>query len=305
MTVLEHKVKFFSLQDVLDEQLSGQLNSGYTVCKLDKDNIKDTRIREPFRTDSFGISIVLSGKLNMRIGFSEHELSQNMVFLHSPRTVGEFLHMDEDIEMISFMFSLDFIKGTGVFFNGKSSLDFLFENYLKVFSLEDLTAKRFLVYLEHLQELNSLKTPIKNQQEIVNSTCNLINYEIESVLNKELENYLLIGGRKEKLCMDFVALVNECFKQERSVQYYADRLFVSRKYLSRLVKEVTGMSPNEILEQTLMVEIVPRLKSNIFSISDIVQEFNFADLSTFGKFVKKNLGVSPSIYRKSFSINTK
>lgn len=302
MSIVEHKVKFFSLKDVLEEQMSSQLNPGYAVCRLDKDNVKDVRMREPFRTDSFGISIVLRGTLRLRIGFSEHELHRNMAFLHSPRTIGEFLYMDDDIEIVCLMFSLEFIKGIGIFFQGKSSLDFLFDNYLKVFTLNDVMAGRFFVYLNHLQELNSFKTPIRNQDEMVNNICCLLNYQIESVVKEEMDGYLLVRGRKGKLCMDFVTLITECFKEERSVQFYADRLCVSRKYLSRVIKEVTGMSPLEIIEQTLLTEIVPRLRSNIFSISDIVQHFNFTDLPTFSKFIKKSLGVSPSVYRKTYSI---
>lgn len=298
----ERKVAFFTLKELVKGQMNSQLNDGYTVCRLGKDNVSDIRINEPFRTDCFGITIVLKGAMRLRIGFTEHELHRNMAFLYSPRTIVEFLEMDKDIEIITFMLSFDFVKEMGLYFKGHSSLDFLFDNYLKVFALNEEMAKRFVVYLEHLHELNLLKMAIRNQQEIVNHTCSLISYELETILMREMENNLFVGGRKGKLCMDFVALVMEQFKEERSVQYYADSLFVSRKYLSRIVKEVTGMSPIEIIEQTVMTEIVPRLRSNIYSISDIVQYFNFTDMPTFSKFVKKNIGVSPTAYRKEFRV---
>jgi len=296
----ERKVAFFSLKELVNEQMNAQLNEGYIVCKLAKGDFNGQRINEPFRTDGFGVSIVLNGSMRMRIGFTEHVLHKNMAFLHSSRTVAEFLEIDEDIEMIGFMFSLDFAKGMGMYFNGKSSLDFLFDNYLKAFPLHEGMTKRLVTYLEYLQELNLLKTPIRNQDEIINNICNLLNYELESVLLKELERNLFIGGRKGKLSMDFITMVMEKFKEERSIQYYADSLFVTRKYLSRVVKELTGMSPIEIIEQTLMAEIIPLLRANLISISDIVQQFNFVDLPTFSKFVKKNTGVSPSSYRKKF-----
>lgn len=295
---MERKITFFSLKEIVEEQMNTQLYDGYTICRLHKDTMSDLRMQEPMRTDSFGMTLILAGSLRMRIGFSEHEMGERMAFLHSPTTILEFIAMDEQLEMISCMFSLDFLKSIGIFFQGKSSLDFLFDNYLKVFDLQEQAVKRYAIHMEHLQELNLRKSPIKNQMEIIHSTFSLLHYEIESILMQEIVHNVALSGRKEKLCMEFITLVMDGFKIHRSVQHYADALFISRKYLSRVVKEVTGLNPLLIIEQTLMAEIISKLRSNLFSISDIMQQLNFNDLPTFSKFFKKNIGISPNMYRK-------
>lgn len=296
--IMNRRITFFTLKEFVAEQMNKQQYEGFTICHLQKSNMTDIRSYEPMRTDSFGMSIILKGTLSMRIGFSEQELHQNMAFLHSPTTIIEFLEMNDDLEMISFMFSLDFAKTIGMFFQGKSSLDFLFDNYLKVFSLREPVVKRFVVYLEHLREVNLSSTPIKHQAEIIKSTFALLNYEIESELMDHVVDRVVLSSRKEKLCLDFITLVVDQFHVHRSVQHYADCLFVSRKYLSRVIKEVTGLSPLQIIEQTLMAEVTAKLRSNFYSISDIMQQLNFSDLPTFSKFFKKNTGQSPILYRK-------
>ena len=52
------------------------------------------------------------------------------------------------------------------------------------------------------------------------------------------------------------------------------------------------------IEQTLMAEVTAKLRSNFYSISEIMQQLNFSDLPTFSKFFKKNMGQSPILYRK-------
>lgn len=295
---MERRITFFTLKEFVARQMNKQQYDGFTICHLQKNKMTDIKLYEPMRTDSFGMSIILKGSLRVRIGFSEQEIHGNMIFLHSPTTIIEFLDMDDDLEMITFMFSLDFAKKIGIFFHGKSSLDFLFDNFLRVFALEERVVKRFVIYLEHLQELNLSTKPSKNQAEIIKNTFALLNYEIESELMGNIVNRVVVSGRKEKICLDFITQVVEQFQSHRSVQYYADSLFVSRKYLSRVVKEVTGMSPLQIIEQTLMAEVTAKLRSNFYSISEIMQQLNFSDLPTFSKFFKKNMGQSPVLYRK-------
>lgn len=85
----------------------------------------------------------------------------------------------------------------------------------------------------------------------------------------------------------------------RSVQYYANELFYTSKYLSKVVKEVSGRTPLEFINEHTIGLISHQLKHTDKTISEIADEFEFATLSFFGKYVKAHLGMSPLNYRKT------
>ncbi len=297
---MKRRISYFTLKEFIAEQMTPQYYDGFIICRLDQMKLSEIKLQEPMRTDCFGMSLILNGSLRLRIGFSEHEVTKDMIFFHSPTTIFEFLSFEEDLDMITFMFSLDFMKKIGMYFHGKSSLEYLFDNSQKVFSFSESLMQMMLVYLEHLKELNLDCSPRKNKLEIIRTTFNLINQEIDAALNERIQENNKISNRKQNLCIKFITLVVQNFQTHRNVQFYAEALFVSRKYLSRIVKEVSGFTPNQIIDQTVIAEASSLLRANDYSISEIMQQLNFSDPQTFTKFFKKNTGFSPLSYAQEY-----
>jgi AraC family transcriptional regulator, transcriptional activator of pobA len=96
----------------------------------------------------------------------------------------------------------------------------------------------------------------------------------------------------------FVELLREEEIKHRPVYYYAEKLYVSAKYLSYVCKEVSGKSANDFIQTSVMDEIVHYLKNTALSVKEIANRLGFPNVSFFGKYVKAHLGVSPNEYRK-------
>lgn len=88
----------------------------------------------------------------------------------------------------------------------------------------------------------------------------------------------------------------------RSVEYYADTLFYSPKHLSKVIKEVSGRSLLELINEHAMECVKYRLRHSDKSIKEIAEEFNFSSQSLFGKYVRAHLGMSPKQYRDKSDI---
>lgn len=117
-----------------------------------------------------------------------------------------------------------------------------------------------------------------------------------------------IGGRagessKDRtvaLCHRFLGLVHEFAAQEHSVQFYADRLCISPRYLNKItVRHVDGLSPKNIIDDQLLAEIKVRLVNSSLSITQIAGELNFSDQTYMSSFFRRLTGRSPADYRKS------
>ena len=81
--------------------------------------------------------------------------------------------------------------------------------------------------------------------------------------------------------------------------FYADQLCLSPKYLSRLIKEVSGKSAPEWIDAYVMLEAKHLLKYTDISIKEIVFKLNFSNQTVFYKYFKAHTGMTPTEYRNS------
>lgn len=106
-----------------------------------------------------------------------------------------------------------------------------------------------------------------------------------------------IPSRKQEVALQFLKLSREYYKKEKNLNFYADKIFISEKYLFVCVKEVLHRSPSEILAIRIMSHAKMQLIITKKSISEIASELYFSDQYAFGKFFKKHAGVSPRNFR--------
>ena len=97
----------------------------------------------------------------------------------------------------------------------------------------------------------------------------------------------------------FIHLVSEHFKQERSVEWYSSEMCLTPKHLSEVVKQVSGRTAGQWISAMVIIEIKSMLKLTSLSIKEIAKEMNFPTQSFMGKYFKNIEGVSPSDYRKT------
>ena len=81
-------------------------------------------------------------------------------------------------------------------------------------------------------------------------------------------------------------------------EIYADKMFLTPKHLSTMVKEVSGKTAGEWIDSLVILEAKAMLKSSEQSIQEIADELHFANQSFFGKYFKHHTGFSPKEYRK-------
>ena len=106
------------------------------------------------------------------------------------------------------------------------------------------------------------------------------------------------SARSEVIVDRFIHLVNEHHLKEHYLAFYAQELEITPKYLSKLVREVTGRSAPDWIDSYLVLEAKNMLKFSDLAIKEIVFRLHFPDQSSFYKFFKLHTGMIPSEYRK-------
>ena len=104
--------------------------------------------------------------------------------------------------------------------------------------------------------------------------------------------------RVEEIFIGFIRLLPRYFIEHHDIPFYADRLHISTVYLSRVVRQVTGRTVIDYINQMLLMEASFLLQNSQLSISQIADHLHFADTPSFSKFFSRLNGMSPKEYRK-------
>ena len=103
--------------------------------------------------------------------------------------------------------------------------------------------------------------------------------------------------RVRELFNRFMMLLEKDYKISRDVNYYAEKLNISSKYLTNIVSQVTGHTPKTIIDQYVILQLKMHLKRTTQSIKEMAWEFHFADVSFFCRYFKKHTGLTPQQIR--------
>ena len=137
------------------------------------------------------------------------------------------------------------------------------------------------------------------RKEVMTSLVRIVLYEILSELSgyvNSLNGELL--QQKDLLFKRFLDLITSSEIKPRSVTWYADKLYITPKYLSTVCKIVSGKTAFEWINEYVMTDIRHQLKYSDRSIKEISDYLGFPNISFFGKYVKSHAGFNPSDYRK-------
>jgi len=107
-----------------------------------------------------------------------------------------------------------------------------------------------------------------------------------------------IKSKNDIFLEKFLDFVQTNYKEHRGLEFYADKLCLTPKYLSKVIRDTSGSSANEWIDNYVILDARALLKSTNMTIQQISDELNFPSQSFFGKYFKRHVGVSPKEYRK-------
>ncbi len=135
----------------------------------------------------------------------------------------------------------------------------------------------------------------------IRSLLNTILLYVLGIMDQNMEYNSTTTIHGEQIVEQFARMVNEDSGHHRTVEYYADRLNISAKYLSTLVRNTLDRTPTDIIKIVTIKEIERRLRYTKDSIKEISNALDFPNTSFFGKYFKHYTGMTPNSYRKKYN----
>ena len=162
---------------------------------------------------------------------------------------------------------------------------------------ESQSLRSFILMVE--QELKGSETDFSS--EIIGGLIAATIYKVGDILTHYLTEHpevdSPIHNRAEEYFRQFTELLGEHYKHERSVGFYARQLCITPKYLTTLIKRISGKSVSEWIDNYVILEAKTLLKYSNLSVQEIAYYLNFPNQSFFGSYFKRNAGMSPSQYK--------
>jgi AraC-like DNA-binding protein len=165
-----------------------------------------------------------------------------------------------------------------------------------------LTAHETQVYTNYYLTIRQKMADTKHhfRTNLVKALLLAMFYDMSNVIWRVERNDIKNRTRKraDALFTQFIGLLEDNFRMERRVSWYAEQLGISGKYLSEVIKHVSQRTPNQWIDDYVVLEIRVQLKNTTKSVREIAQELRFANQSFLGKYFKEHVGISPTEFRK-------
>ncbi len=261
-------------------------------------------LSHPCRLDGYMLIYCINGYIRLNVNLNEYDLKDGMAFFNIPgnllrvnelvNTQGEGLHYFCVAMSKSFVNELK-IDMNKLFTEGMSLLE---HPSVVMDPKEKETAGKYMELLGNL-----LESDMPYKREAIYSVMSSVFYMLSGIWARQAsdlrENASVATNRSRMIFDQFIRLVSQNYARHRNVGFYADKLCLTPKYLSKLIKDTSGRSAPEWIDSYVVLEAKNLLKYSNAAIKEIVYTLNFPNQSVFYKFFKARTGQTPSEYRNS------
>jgi AraC-like DNA-binding protein len=251
---------------------------------------------EPRYMNFIMIGLCTKGEVMYQLDTIKQVIKPGDILVVSDRHIVDSYQHSDDMEGLCMIMSVNFFREIIQNVRDISSL-FLFSRLHPVMSLKPEEIQTFKEYFQVIKEKIGDK---RNhfQKDLIKSLLLAMFYDLSNIIYR-MKNGEKPKSRQEVIFTRFIKLVDQNFRHERRVSWYAKELTISTKYLSEVVKSVSHRTPNEWIDYYITLELRVQLRNTVKNIKEIAEELNFPNQSFMGKFFKDHVGMSPLKYRKS------
>ena len=271
-----------------------------------KTALSDNRILEilqsPIRLDGYILFFLKKGRFKIDFNLHSYQVQEGSLLVSVPGNIIHISSLDEDlipgIEIVFVVLSKEFISGLHLDFNSafQQSMQML-EDPCILLNEEQLSLAESYFRLAR----KVIESSYKNKRQIVAGLLTSLSYLADDVWTEQLkrnaERQPSNNSRAYYVHEKFMKLVTEYHTSERNMQFYADKMSLTPKYLSKVIKDVSGRGGPEWIDDYVVLEAKNLLRYSEEPIKEIVYKLNFPSVSVFHKFFKQHTGMTPSEYR--------
>lgn len=282
--------------DEYSAQIEGKLFVSDNV--LDNRPARLQRMASPVQLGMTLIVICVDGSMDLKINLCEYQLTSRSVATILRGSFLQLLHVSDNFRGVVIAIASDFMDYSE---DVKMNMAMMRKTMdMPFFQMgEDGLKETMQLYMMMKSKL--MNPDFRYKPQVARMYLELFKYNgFQSFsANSGYSEKPRYASRRDEIFDQFINEVQNNYKQQRQVLFYADRLCISPKYLSSIVHEVSGKYATDWIDEYVMLEVKALLKNRNFTIKEICQRMNFSTQSLFAKYFKQHSGMTPREYRNS------
>lgn len=248
----------------------------------------------PVRLKCEIMALCMDGEIEASVNLNHITVNKNDIITLMPGSIFQINDLNGDLKIYFVGFSSKYVENND---KAKILLDAIYSTLGKPkISLSDegamMTEKYFKLLID-IYEMSDEKLKLEIADNIFADT----HKGISLIYKKKTDNENVTSSKSEQLCKAFTQLVMQHYNDNRNVAWYAEKLGITHAHLCSIVKQSTGKTCADIISSMVIMDAKSQLKSTHQSIQVISDSLNFANMSFFGKYFKRHVGMSPLEYR--------
>ena len=281
-----------SLQDAMTWGDSEVFDEGLV---LTNSIVGPENLHQPQRLNFILMALCRRGEAHYSIDTHERTVREGDLLFISERHIVDKYKASSDFDCLAIMLSTKFYHSFVMNVKNVSSLLLFSMNNPVV----QLTPNEIRTYSNYFQTIRRKMADSGHhyRMQLVKALLLAMFYDMSNVIWRVEQQEAKKQTRADMLFAKFIRLLEENFRIERRVTWYAEQLGISAKYLSEVVKQVSKRTPNDWIDHYVILELRVLLKNSGKSIKEISEELSFPNQSFLGKYFKEHVGVSPSEFR--------
>ncbi len=276
------------------------LGCDYVFSRLCPGMSQEQLGKGPGRVKGMAIVLCLKGSIEIEVNLNNYTIEPNMLIVMGHDSMFTVKNVDfQNLDAYLLVISPNFLRDINIDTSVLQTIKFT-PNVVPVMSLTatelDLTTK-YLDLIHSNTSGNGEPLYVRNISRCIMAA--LVYQFMQFGRDRAQEPDQPAQSRRSNYVKRFISLVHENYRQERSVAFYAERLFISPKYLSMLVKEASGKSAAEWIDEYVILEAKNLLRFSGMNIQQVAFSLHFSNQSSFGKYFKHLTGMSPTEFQRS------
>ena len=248
---------------------------------------------QPFVVEDYRFGVVITGEIDVTVNLIRYHRAAGSIVFIGRGSIVQMHHVSDDLTVKGFVVS-DEMMGN-IFPDRKPEIvASRIMNFVAEYSCDDLRFLEDIVKvawnLVHREEY-----PRSSLLAALSSVIYYYDHLYKKVVHPDQQTEE--NSRAREVFTSFIALVNREASRERTLSYYADKLCLSPRYLSTLIRQQSGQPAKYWIDQATIIQAKVLLRHTTKSVSQIADELHFPNDSFFCKYFRRLTGLSPTEYR--------
>ncbi|WP_144214086.1 helix-turn-helix domain-containing protein [Flavobacterium anhuiense] len=284
------------IKEIINIELK-DLSAGGLDIHIIKKYIVKTAGTESFLSSNLSILLIKSGRFKIKLKEIVQDLKAHDLLIIPKNSFCTIMEIENKLQLYIITFSAEFAFKNTLRKELVDSFYFIVRKEPLRINLDDKDYLVLSMIYKLIYFVNQDNKHNGSNSDLKRISFNLFLYELKIIYSRYTSGTLLNFSRKENLTIQFLTILSIHCRKQHQVKFYAGALFITPAYLSKIIKEITGKTAKDFINEAVIIEAKVLLEDLQLTIFEVSEELEFANVHNFSDFFKYHTSLSPSQYR--------